>query len=215
MPIACPIIALAFPCQLNKTYKEELVYKVFTKYKLLYPIPITGANESPLNGLPWLKPGDSLRVMAVRNDLAHLLGGFSTMAEAEQMLVTFWTRYRAVFPQFQLFSEVHDGRKQLKDCIPLYIHGDEGVTYKKRGVLIMSYQSPLGFGTSRRPQEMSLNLENMGESGLPLNFLKCGMYTRILMVLCPKAVQSKYLGLGMGWAGLHCSICSTLLSKNF
>ena len=167
-------------------FKEEVVHRVFTQQKLYYPVGISYADESPLDGFPYLKPADFLRTMALHNDLGHILGGFNTMAEAKGMLLTFWGRYKKVFPKFQLFEEVTAGLKQLEQCIPLYLHGDEGVTYKKRGVLIMSFQSPLGFGTSRRPQEMSLNLENMGESGLPLNFLKCGMYTRMLMVLCPK-----------------------------
>ena len=188
--------------------KEELVYKVFTKYKLFYPVPITVESASPLNGLPWLKPGDFLKRMALHNDLSHILGGFDTVAEAEDLLVTFWNRYRAIFPEFQLFPEVDAGCKRLKQCIPLYLHGDEGTTYKKRGVLIVSFQSPMGFGSSRRPQEMSLNLQNMGESGLPLNFLKCGMYTRMLLALCPKDVYCPNLA-GFVWAKFHC--CANIL----
>ena len=76
--------------------------------------------------------------------------------------------------------------KQANQCLPLYIHGDEGVTYKKQGVLILSWQSPLGYGTSRRPREMSITLEAMGESGLPMNFLKSGMYSKMLTIVCQK-----------------------------
>ena len=162
------------------------MHKVFTKHNLLYPVPITEESEKPLKGFPWIHPGDFLRTMAVYNDLSHILGGFPSVAEAEDLLVTFWTRYRTVYPNFELFEELDAGTREMRKCVPLYLHGDEGVTYKRRGVLIMSFQSPLGFGTSKRPQEMSLNLQNMGEAGLPLNFLKCGMYTRMLMVCCPK-----------------------------
>ena len=166
--------------------KETAVIKAFTDHKLFYPVPITKVNASPLKGFPWLKPGDFLQTLAKYNDLAHVLGGFASFDDATPMLQTFWDRYRAVHPHFTLFTHTDAGRIDLKKCFPLYIHGDEGTTYKRSGILIMSFQSPLGFGTSRRPQEMSLNLQNMGESGLPLNFLKCGMYSRMLMASCPK-----------------------------
>ena len=111
---------------------------------------------------------------------------------AKSLLTTFWERYRKVYPQFELFAEFEDGRKRPEQCIPIYLHGDEGVTYKKGGVLIFSWQSPLGYGSSRRPHQMSMNLQDMGECGLPLNFLKSGMYSRLLSIICPKdLVQQK------------------------
>ena len=124
--------------------------------------------------------------MALYNDLGNILGGFNDMASAAPLLEVFWQRYRKIIPKFQLFERVDAGQCTYRQCIPLYLHGDEGVTYKKGGVLVVSFQSPLGFGTSKRPQEMSLNLESMGESGLPLNFVKCGMLTRMVNVICPK-----------------------------
>ena len=162
------------------------MHKVFQDHHLLYPVPITTEAAKPLVGFPWLHPADFLKGMAEYNDLSHILGGFSNMEEAAALMETFWTRYEAVYPQFELFEKIRAGEREARQCIPLYIHGDEGVTYKRHGVLIMSFQSPLGFGTSKRPQEMSLNLQKMGECGLPMNFLKCGMYTRMLMVICPK-----------------------------
>lgn len=134
----------------------------------------------------WLRPSDFIQTMAMYNDLGNILGGFSTIAQAAELLEVFWQRYRLVFPEFQLFPRVDAGLCTYKQCIPLYLHGDEGICYKKGGVLIISFQSPLGFGTSKRPQEMSINLENMGEAGLSLNFVKCGMLTRMVSVICPK-----------------------------
>ena len=141
---------------------------------------------SPLKGFCWLRPSDFLRAMAKQNDLPNILGGFTTIAQAAPMLEEFWKRYRVVYPEFQYFQRVDSGFCSYRQSIPLYLHGDEGVTYKRGGVLIMSFQSPFGWGTSRRCRDMSLKLESLGESGLPLNFLKCGMLTRMVMVICPK-----------------------------
>lgn len=90
--------------------------------------------------------------------------------DAAPVLEVFWERYRGIYPNFQLFQRIDSGNCAAKRCVPFYIHGDEGTTYKRAGALIISFQSRLGYGTSRRTKEMSVNLENLGESGLPLNF---------------------------------------------
>ena len=90
------------------------------------------------------------------------------------------------FPHHELWNDIDAGRKQASQCIPLYLHGDEGTTYKRQGVLIVSWQSPLGYGSSRRPHHMAVNLADMGEAGLPLNFLKSGTFTRMLTIITPK-----------------------------
>ena len=94
--------------------------------------------------------------------------------------------FKKICPGFQLFQQIDRGEKKIQQCVPLYVHGDEGTWFKKGGILILSFQSPLGYGTSKRDYDMSMNLKNLGESGLPLNFLKAGMYTRMLMLVCPK-----------------------------
>lgn len=124
--------------------------------------------------------------MAEFNDLSNILAGHSNIAQAGDMLEIFWRRYRTIYPNFELWEHVDSGKMSVRQCVPLYLHGDEGVGYKRGGVFIMSFQSPLGFGTSKRPQQMSMNLESLEESGLPLNFLKAGMLTRMVCVICPK-----------------------------
>lgn len=161
--------------------------RVFRLNNLFYPVPITEADRAPLQGFPWLRPRDFLRTMHQFGDLGHILAGCASLFDAREILHTFWNRYRKVCPGFQLFEQVDRGDKAFHECVPLYLHGDEGVTYKRGGVLILSFQSPLGWGTSKREKVLSLNLQNLQESGLPLNFLKSGMYTRMLMVVCPKA----------------------------
>ena len=164
--------------------KETAVQKVFKENNFFYDVPMTVEENPPLRNFPWLKPSDFLRAMATYNDLSNILGGFTSVARAGPLLEEFWHRYKVICPEFELFHRVDPSN--YKRCIPLYLHGDEGVTFKKGGVLVMSFQSPLGFGTSKRPMQMSLNLENLGDSGFPLNFVKCGMLTRMVCVICPK-----------------------------
>ena len=118
------------------------------------------------------------------NDLCHLLGGYS-LKEAKPMLLNFWKKYRAAYPNFQLWEQVDDGHKDLSQCLPLFLHGDEGVSFKKGGIFVFSFQGAIGFGSSKRAKEMEQNLRALDE-GIPLNFLKNALQTRILICACPK-----------------------------
>ena len=136
----------------------------------------------PLTGFSWIKPSNFIQTMARMNDMGHLLGGHS-LTQAKSMLLNFWSKFRAIHPQHQLWAEERD----LSKCIPIFLHGDEGVTYKKNGVLVLSFQGAIGFGSrsSQRARELESNLRAMGE-GIPLNFLRTGFQTRMLVCVCPK-----------------------------
>ena len=173
----------------HQAIKEEIVNKVFKEYGFYYPIEISFETSSPLEGFPWIRPSQFLEKMGELNDLGHILGGHS-LEDAEGVLVDFWCKYREIVPEHEIFTESDLGLKDLKKCIPLYFHGDEGVSYKKDGVLVLSFQGAFGYGSSQRGKEVEENYRAMGE-GIPLNFLKTGMQTRMLILVCPKEWGSK------------------------
>lgn len=101
-----------------------------------------------LSDLPWIKPSDFMTSMARTGDFSRLLGGMS-VEQATSTLKVFWQRYHDVFPNHELFnSHLVD---HLHQCVPVYCHGDEGTGYKKKGVLIISFQAALGHGGRHAP----------------------------------------------------------------
>ena len=138
-------------------------------------------------GFPWIKPSDFLRALGSNNDLGQVLGGRRTIEEAAGMLRLFWSRYEGIFPKHELFGEIRAGNKDPSRCIPMFIHGDEGTTYKKGGVLVLSLQGCIGFGSTKRsPEEVATNHYPSPKEEMPLNFMRPGMETRLLMAVCPK-----------------------------
>lgn len=164
--------------------KEEAVTAVFRLHNFYYPLGISVVEEAPLIGFPWLKPSNFLQAMAKANDLHHLLGGLS-LRQARPRLLKFWSQWRQLFPSHELWGEVDCGRKNLSHCLPLFLHGDEGVTYRKDGLLVISFQGVWGYGSSksiaRSPEDYKAT-----STGIPLNFLKTGFQTRMLICVCPK-----------------------------
>jgi len=145
---------------------------------------MTFETVSPLKDFPWIKPSNFIRIMAKMNDLGHLLGGLS-LQEAKGTLLSFWSKYRALFPQHQLWGDVDCRKKDLSRCLPIYLHGDEGTSYKRGGILIVSFQGAFGFGSSKRAEEIKEKYRAMGD-GIPLNFLRTGFQTRMPICVCPK-----------------------------
>lgn len=150
-------------------------------HKLLYPIEITFCDRKPLKGFPWLRRSDCLRKMAYMNDLGILLGGKSSISEAGPILRVFWSRYKVIFPHHQLWKDLEDKGRDPSRCLPILVHGDEGISFKKGGILICSWQSAFGYGCSKRN-----GLAQEDNEGMPLNFRKSGIQTRVLSIACPK-----------------------------
>ena len=145
---------------------------------------VTVEQNAPLKDFPWIKPSDFLRSLHKTNDLGHLLGGHS-LKEAKPVLLNFWGKYKAAYPKHQLWDHIAATGKDISKCIPLFLHGDEGTSFKKGGILILSFQGAIGFGSSQRAKELENNLRSLGE-GIPINFLKTGFQTRMLTCVCPK-----------------------------
>lgn len=166
--------------------QEEAVSEIFRSHNFYYPVEISIEESPPLSNFPWIRPSNFLKAMSKMNDLSHLLGGHS-LQEARGMLLSFWAKYRALFPQHQLWAEVESHRKTLDRCLPIFLHGDEGVTYKKGGVLVLSMQGAFGHGSraSERAKRLEENYRALSD-GIPLNFLRTGFQTRLLICVCPK-----------------------------
>ncbi len=163
--------------------------KVFRNFNLRYPVIVSSATVGGRQNYPWIKPSDFIRALAETNDLGRLLAGKTTLMDATGLLEEFWSRYQRVFPQHELFGPKGKHLPRGR-CLPLYIHGDEGTTYKKSAVLLLSIQSPMGYGSRRRSTEVALTdfEKDLSKAGIPVNFLKTGLQTRFLCGVAPKEI---------------------------
>ena len=165
---------------------------IFEKFHLRYPVTLSSATVGGRPNIPYIKPTDFIKSLSETNDLGRILSGKSSMREAAPLLTTFWSRFEKVFPQHELFGP--KGKHLPRErCLPLYIHGDEGTTFKKSAVLLISIQSPLGYGSKRRSIEVALTdfEPDMEKAGIPVNFLKTGFQSRFLCAIAPKESLGK------------------------
>ena len=133
---------------------------------------------------PWLRPSSFLESLVRNNQFDRLLGG-KTLEESAPTLKVFWHRYRQQFPSHQLF-ECSVKSTQLERCLPIYLHGDEGTHFKRKGVLILAWQSAIGLGSRHSPNQFPSASGKLTDAGIPLNLLQTALQNRFLTAVCPK-----------------------------
>ena len=159
--------------------------KIFRRAGLSYPLELSFARVGKHEHYPWIRPTHFIKTMARCGDLGKFLGGKPSLKDAGPLLKEFWRRYKLAFPQHEVFTK----EIPLERAVPLYLHGDEGQTYKKSGVLLVSFQGVIGFGSKRTPSS-SAQIEDeafLEKAGIPVNFLKTGLQSRFLCGIAPKA----------------------------
>lgn len=168
--------------------EEECVSKVFESWGMTFPVALSYDPVGEYAQFPWIRPSTMLRALASTGDFRFLMGGFQTMQSAKAALEEFWARYESVYPQHGIFRKVREsnGQVRLSQCLPLSIHGDEGTTYKRNGVLVIQFAGILGFGSRKTEESMKDWEDDVKACGIPLNLIKNAFQTRFLSVLCPK-----------------------------
>ena len=123
---------------------------MFAKHKLRLDMQISYARVGNDRNYPYIK-ATSLFQCLERNGRLHKLLGFgpdcNSLAKCGPHLEKFWRQFRPLHPTHEFFSLVDAGVIPLHSAVPIYLHGDEGTTYKKDGCFCFSLHSALGAGT--------------------------------------------------------------------
>ena len=81
----------------------------------------------------------------------YLLGGFQKDQSAQLLLSTYWDNMEHIMPDHHVFSMFD--RETRSRCIPFYLHMDEGVSQRKRAILVIAAQGCFGLNTADRYHE--------------------------------------------------------------
>eukprot|EP00913_Durusdinium_trenchii_P009469 g8899.t2 len=92
---------------------------------------------------------------------------------------SFWDRFEKLQPDFQVFDDPDFDRE---NTAAFYVHGDEGRTLKKSGIMITSLQSCLGYGTDAK----RLKRDHSGHLKPLINYQGNTYATRFVSSILPK-----------------------------
>lgn len=159
---------------------ERDVQRVVSKQKTTLEVPITELNVQG-SSVPWISPKAWMQYI-VSHGLVYMLSGLHQ--ENRHLIGTvwkeFWTRFEILHPGFGLFKR-RDINLDFGTTIALYIHGDEGRTLKKQGLMVTTLQSILGFGFSGKRQK-----DSQAPSLFEVNFAGNICLSRFVVSVIPK-----------------------------
>ena len=137
--------------QVRSKDAESGAHRIFRASGLTVTINIDrlALGDSPcLKSFPFIKLSKWVTYL-LDHDCLHKLTGVVGESKMEDTLVEFWSRYRALYPQHDLWDNENI---DFARAIPVYTHTDEGRTYKKRPLLVFSTHGCLGLGTQPQHQ---------------------------------------------------------------
>ena len=131
---------------------------------------------------PYIKVASWTQTLDDHGKLDRLLGlgaNVRTLKDAGSSLEEFWSRYQLMHGGHEVFELARSNKIDLRSALPIYLHGDEGTTYKKDGCLCLSFHCPLGRGTANNKLGPIANEEVLADPHL--NFLGHAFETRFLL----------------------------------
>lgn len=162
----------------NLRHSERDAQRTMKKQGTKLDVPITSISCDGVN-LPWIAPQTWLRFV-IKKGLWPVMAGCDRFDHdgARRNWSDFWTEYKKVNPGFELFSMPN---VDLSRTAAWLVHGDEGRTLKKNGIMITSLQSALGRGYDEK--------RVAGPPGkLRVNFAGHSFTTRYIVSATPKTV---------------------------
>ena len=96
--------------------------------------------------------------------------GAQSLEEMMETLRVFWQRFEVLYPEHPILDRFKNGTVIRSLCLPVYSHTDEGRTYQKNAILVVSTHGCLGRGTREfiRRQKGKTEVKN---SPMGMNFV--------------------------------------------
>ncbi|CAK9027521.1 unnamed protein product [Durusdinium trenchii] len=161
---------------------ERDVHRTMKKQKTKLEIPV-GTIDCDGCEIPWISPESWLQFVVDRGLWPVLAGcALSDYEGARCNWSEFWQTYEKVNPSFDLFHMQGIDLSRTAACL---IHGDEGRTLKRGGMLVTSLQSALGRGyDEKRVRRQALAAGD--RPPLYVNFAGHSFTTRFVVSTIPK-----------------------------
>ena len=162
---------------LNSRIEEHIVARAFAKHGLRFKVELAFGHVGRQRDFPYIPVSEWIRCLDKAGQLDRLVG---CKGDFSSSLRQYWDRFEKAHPSHQVFELAKAGLVSLHQAVPVYLHGDEGTTLKKDGALVISFQSPLGKGTS------SSKMGDLEGGPHHLNFLGHAFETRFLIIAALK-----------------------------
>ncbi|CAK9000117.1 unnamed protein product [Durusdinium trenchii] len=125
---------------------------------------------------PFVRFSSWLRYLMDTNRFSQICG-VKSLPDMMETLREFWVRFEKIHPTHQIFQRFRDGSVIPSLCLPVYSHTDEGRTYQKQGILVVSTHGALG--------------RHLKQSGMGMNFTGRSLSTQFLFATMLRSAYSE------------------------
>lgn len=157
-------------------------HKFFRKYGLCLDLPIESTylgQSADLRNFPYVKFSSWVQFLLDSGRLTKQLVGCSSIRKMRAVLKEFWSRYQDLDNEHPVFRLAQEGQLDLEFTIPCFSHSDEGRSYKKEALWMISIHGVLGRGT-RKYLELGRHKVPVSRNQFGLNFLGHTLSTQFL-----------------------------------
>lgn len=152
---------------------EQGCHRVFRQHGYCAPVPVVrvdlGRGDGCLKTFPYIPLSGWLQWLLDRDRIWRQLCGCSSWdVMTREVLPEFWRRFKSIYPTHSIFDSKTD--RQLSRTIPVFSHTDEGRSFKKDALWLLSTAGCLGRG-SQAWVDLDGHLAPLDQCGFGLNFL--------------------------------------------
>ena len=166
-------------------HSESGVQKVLENHGCKLPIPLRYVDLPSQKQVPYVLFSDWVKCLGSSGRL-HYLVGVKDTNRRQELFSEFWRRLEQSRPGHPVFQLAREGKIQLKDTFPVLHHGDEGRSYKKAPIMIISTHGLLGAGSAQTP-ELKKHCP-VSADPMRLNFLGCTLTTHFIFAALPSSI---------------------------
>ena len=161
---------------------ERDVHRVIKRQGLRLELEFTEMRLGDRLSIDWIRPMIWLKYIVEHNLWFHLAGlTCPNLKQCQNTWSGYWERFFQLNPDFDKPAGF-----DVQNTAALYIHGDEGRTLKKAALMIMGFQSCLGYGCSVNGRTRKRKAD--GDIGFQVNYAGHSYTTRFVTNIMSKQV---------------------------
>ena len=191
-PPCCPVLRDLYGG--DPKHSEDLVARCFARHGLRLDVQLSSGKVGMESRFPYIKIDAWIRSLDRAGKLEKFIGlqlpGQGDFHALGPSLEDFWQKFRQIHGRHDVFRLADQGLVPLKACVPIYLHGDEGTTYKRDGCLCLSFHSPMGRGTlSNKVGDLQIPGQDVQDPHT--NYAGHTFETRFLVAACLREIRQQ------------------------
>ena len=163
-------------------------HRVLQQHGCSIPVPLEYVDLPSQKDVPFIRLSSWVSYLG-RSQRLHYLTGTADAKLRKALCLEFWRRYERIRPGHPIFKLAREGGVRLETAIPVLHHGDEGRSYRKTPVMVVSTHGMLGRGCRQAKLQAGLPIK---ETAMDMNFVGSTVTTHFIFAALPASLYKTH-----------------------